>query len=195
MARSFEEERQSQLCSTTCRCDQCPTYTNIATKHLKQEGQEDHEAVLVSVPPFRRRHGRECAAKHDRNIRWFLVITLHNKVFHTNVISIFELQARNFTSLITVTLLWPMLMLMTPFYYLHDPVYLFFTYLLPWVPFVVVFDGYISMLRTRTPDEVYALLKSRVPAAELAKWRFKSGEAQHTWPIGWLSWIICYKEE
>ena len=88
-----------------------------------------------------------------------------------------------------------MLMLMAPFHYLHDPVYMFFTYLVPLIPADVQFDGLMSMLRTRTPREVYDLLQSQVPEEELRKWKFLHGEEMHTWPFGWMSWIICYKDE
>lgn len=88
-----------------------------------------------------------------------------------------------------------MLMLMAPLHYLHDPIYLIFTYLCPIIPLVVQFDGLISSMRTRTPKEVYTLLQSQVPAEELSKWRFEYGEDQHTVGFGWLSWIICYKDD
>jgi hypothetical protein len=86
-------------------------------------------------------------------------------------------------------------MLSTPFYFWNSPGHLFFTYLVPIVPFIWVYDGYISCLRTRTPDEVEALLRRHVPSEKLAKWKFKSGRVCHTWPIGFLNWIICCKED
>lgn len=113
----------------------------------------------------------------------------------TRLPSIFELQQRNYSSLITVFCLWPMLMLMAPFHYANDPVYLAFTYLWPVIPFVVQFDGLISMMRTRTAKEIYTLLQSQVPPEELSKWKFLYGEEQHTMLFGWLSWVICYKDE
>lgn len=88
-----------------------------------------------------------------------------------------------------------MLMLMAPFHYLRDPVYMFFTYLIPLIPGNVQFDGLMSMLRTRTPREVHDLLRSQVPEEESHKWKFLYGDEMHTWPFGWLSWIICYKDE
>lgn len=109
--------------------------------------------------------------------------------------SIFELQQRNYCSLLTVLCLWPMLMLMVPLHYLYDPTILFFTYLMPLVPGIVQFDGLISMLRTRTPAEVHKLLQSQVSEEELSQWRFLYGEEMHTWPFGWLSWIICYRDK
>lgn len=109
--------------------------------------------------------------------------------------SIFELQSRHFASFVTVSLLWPLAMLITPFYFWHSPWHLFFTYLVPIVPFIWVYDGYISCLRTRTPAEVQALLRSRLSSEQLAGWKFQSGQACHTWPIGWLYWIICYRDD
>lgn len=84
-------------------------------------------------------------------------------------------------------------MLCTPFYFLDSPAHLFFTYLVPIVPFVWVFDGYISCLRTRTPAEIQALLQRRVSEDKLDNWTFKSGQDCHTWPFGWLYWIIATK--
>lgn len=88
-----------------------------------------------------------------------------------------------------------MIMLMAPFHYLNDPVFLTFTYLWPVIPFIVQFDGLISMMRTRTAKEIYTLLQSQVLPEELSKWKFLHGEDQHTWGFGWLSWVICYKDE
>lgn len=85
-------------------------------------------------------------------------------------------------------------MLVTPIYFLHSPGHLFFTYLVPIIPFIWVYDGYISCLRTRTPDEIKALLRRNVPAEKLEGWKFKSGQVCHTRPVGWLHWVICYKD-
>ncbi|KIX02692.1 uncharacterized protein Z518_08634 [Rhinocladiella mackenziei CBS 650.93] len=118
---------------------------------------------------------------------------LENTIETSDGFCIFELQSRHFSSFVLVSLLWPLAMLITPFYFLHSPGHLFFTYLVPIVPFIWVYDGYISCLRTRTPDEVQSLLLSRVSTEKLTGWKFKSGQTCHTWPIGWLNWIICYR--
>ena len=118
---------------------------------------------------------------------------LQNTIETSDGFCIFELQSRNFSSFITVSLLWPLAMLCTPFYFLHSPGHLFFTYLVPLVPFVWVFDGYISCLRTRQPEEILALMRERVPEYELDKWDFKSGAECHMWPFGWFYWIIATK--
>ncbi|KAL6248840.1 hypothetical protein RBB50_003903 [Rhinocladiella similis] len=120
---------------------------------------------------------------------------LQNAVETSDGFCIFELQSRHFTSFVTVSLLWPLAMLIAPIYFWQSPWHLLFTYLVPIVPFIWVYDGYISCLRTRTPEEVQALLRSRVPREDLAGWKFQHGQVCHTWPIGWLYWIICYKSD
>ncbi|KAK4936153.1 hypothetical protein LTR10_022902 [Elasticomyces elasticus] len=120
---------------------------------------------------------------------------LENTIETSDGFCIFELQSRNLASFITISLLWPLAMIITPFYFWHSPGHLLFTYLVPIVPFIWVYDGYISCLRTRTPSEVQALLRSRVSAEKSHGWKFQSGQACHTWPIGWLYWTICYKDE
>jgi len=120
---------------------------------------------------------------------------LENTIETSDGFCIFELQSRHISSFLLVSLTWPLLMLLSPFYFYNSPAHLFFTYLVPLVPFVVVFDGYISSLRTRTPEEVQALMRSKVDAQTLSKWKFRSGESCHTWPIGFMNWIICTKED
>lgn len=83
-------------------------------------------------------------------------------------------------------------LIITPFYFWRSPGHLFFTYVIPIIPFVVVFDGLVSSLRTRSAEEVQALMKEC--GASPDGWTVKSGEEQHTWPIGYMSWVIGVKE-
>lgn len=108
--------------------------------------------------------------------------------------SIFELQSRNLASLFMVSLLWPLAMLIAPIYFWRKPLHLFFTYLVPLVPFVWVFDGYISSLRTRTVEEVEDLMRRAVGDDELKNWNIRSGEEVHTVAIGKLYWMIATKQ-
>lgn len=110
--------------------------------------------------------------------------------------SIFELQQRRFLSFVMVSLLWPLAMLLTPIYFGNSPGHLFFTYLVPLLPFVWVYDGYISCLRTRTREEVQELMKRAAGGDEevLKKWKIRSGEEVHTAVIGKLFWIVATKE-
>lgn len=106
---------------------------------------------------------------------------------------IFELQERTFSSLLMMFLMGGLFFLITPFYFWRSPGHLFFTYIIPIIPFVVVIDGYISALRTRTPEEVLALWK-RANGDDLKGWKIMSGKECHTKPIGYMTWIIGVKE-
>lgn len=106
---------------------------------------------------------------------------------------IFELQERTITSLIMMLLMGGLFFLITPFYFWRSPGHLFFTYIIPVIPFVLVVDGYISSLRTRTPEEVLALWK-KANGDDLEGWKIMSGRECHTWPIGYMSWVIGVKE-
>ena len=70
---------------------------------------------------------------------------------------------------------------------------LFWTYVVPVVPVVVVFDGLVSSLRTRKRGEILALIEE-VEGWKGEGWRFESGRARHTWPCGEVSWFVGTKE-
>ncbi|ETN44339.1 uncharacterized protein HMPREF1541_10519 [Cyphellophora europaea CBS 101466] len=108
---------------------------------------------------------------------------------------IFELQSRNLASLFMVSLLWPLAMLLAPIYFWRRPAHLFFTYLVPLVPFVWVFDGLVSCLRTRTVEEIEALMVQAVGEEGLRGWKVRSGEEVHTVGIGKLYWSVVTKED
>ena len=125
---------------------------------------------------------------------------LKNTVETSDGFGIFELQDRSFGAFVT-TLIFGLGILLTAPYYAYkwrSPMTLVFTYLIPILPFVLVFDGWMSMLRTRTPDEVEALLRTcgaDVLAADgSSAWELQSGEVRHLWPCGYLKWIVCTKK-
>ncbi len=94
-----------------------------------------------------------------------------------------------------------------------DPTLLFFTYIIPLIPFSLVFDGVVSALRTRTGDEilrliygegvkfgmgnkVYGYAPAPAPAREKEgeggegrkrKWMFERRYQMHSWPLGWMN--------
>lgn len=94
--------------------------------------------------------------------------------------------------MITVTAMGLLMFLISPYYYWNDPVHLFFTYVIPIVPAVLVLDGYVSSLRTRTAGEIEDLLKES--GADCKDWKFISGRATHTWPVGHMTYIIGVKK-
>ena len=112
---------------------------------------------------------------------------LHNSIATSDGFGIFELQARTFSSLLTVSLIWPLMLLITPFYFWRSPGHLFFTYVIPIIPFVLVFDGYVSSLRTRSTQEILALMGKK---GDVKGWEFGSGSECHTYPTGEMTWFI-----
>ncbi|CZR52240.1 uncharacterized protein PAC_02117 [Phialocephala subalpina] len=117
---------------------------------------------------------------------------LRNTIETADGFGIFELQERTFSSLITMIAMGIMMLGITPFYFWRSPGHLFFTYIIPIIPFVLVFDGFISSLRTRTSEEVQALMKEC--GASCDGWTVKSGQEQHTFPTGYMTWVIGVKQ-
>ncbi|MCJ1417600.1 hypothetical protein MMC32_003944 [Xylographa parallela] len=118
---------------------------------------------------------------------------LENSIDTSDGFAIFELQHRTFSSFLTCTLMWPLLLLISPFYFWRDPGFLFFTYIIPIVPFVLVVDGYTSSLRTRTAEEIRSMMGGGGKGG-IKGWKFRSGSEVHTYPIGEMSWFIGMKE-
>jgi len=85
-----------------------------------------------------------------------------------------------------------LMLVITPFYFWRSPGHLFFTYIIPVIPFVLVFDGIISSLRTRSAEEVQALMRKCGASAD--GWTVRSGQEQHTWPTGYMTWVMAIKE-
>ncbi|KAI4193076.1 MAG: hypothetical protein LQ348_002976 [Seirophora lacunosa] len=105
--------------------------------------------------------------------------------------AVLELQARDPPSFLTMLLLAPALWLASWHRFRADWTHLFFTYAVPLVPLVVVLDGLVSCLRTRTPGEILALMEG---VEGMEGWRFESGREAHTWPAGEVSWFVGIKE-
>jgi hypothetical protein len=127
----------------------------------------------------------------------------------TGTLSIFELQKRDLASLFQTALTGPLVALVTPFYFWHLPLHLIFTFLIPVLPFVFVFDGYVSVcalisrrqiahfsqaLRTRTPEEIFKLIDECTTKEERAGWSFQHGQDTHVPIIGKLHWFAGFKK-
>lgn len=124
------------------------------------------------------------------------VQVLRNTLETSNGFAIFELQGRDWGSLFTVLLLWPFLVLGSYWWYLGDWTNLFLHGIVPVVPGVIVFDGWVSCLRTRTAGEIDKLLQRAAAGIEgrLDGWTFQVGREVHTWPFGKMSYFIGTKE-
>ncbi|KAH7020864.1 uncharacterized protein B0I36DRAFT_26201 [Microdochium trichocladiopsis] len=109
---------------------------------------------------------------------------------------IFELQDRSLSSFVTCAIFGVGVFLFGLPLYWWSPLTLFFIYVVPLVPLVLVFDGLVSSLRTRTPAEVEALLKScGNKDFDAGRWEVRSGRERFLWPTGHLNWVICTKKE
>ncbi|TRX95500.1 hypothetical protein FHL15_003458 [Xylaria flabelliformis] len=93
---------------------------------------------------------------------------LKNTVSTSDGFGIFELQSRTFSSFVSCMLFGLFICLIAPLLYWWSPQILFFVYVVPIVPFVLVFDGVISSVRTRTADEVEILLPKGCHKTRLA---------------------------
>ncbi|KAI0966154.1 hypothetical protein F4678DRAFT_484387 [Xylaria arbuscula] len=118
---------------------------------------------------------------------------LKNTVETSDGFGIFELQSRTFSSFVSCMLFGFFILLIAPLLYWWSPQILFFVYIVPIVPFVLVFDGLISSLRTRTASEVEVLLRT-CGAADMVDWTVQSGSETFLWPCGHLTWIIGTKK-
>ncbi|KAI0864568.1 hypothetical protein F4860DRAFT_414256 [Xylaria cubensis] len=119
---------------------------------------------------------------------------LKNTVSTSDGFGIFELQSRNFSSFVSCMLFGLFIFLIAPLLYWWSPQILFFVYVVPIVPFVLVFDGFISSVRTRTADEVEILLRTCGSGGNTTDWVVRSGSETFLWPCGHLTWILCTKK-
>lgn len=118
---------------------------------------------------------------------------LQNTLETSHGFAIFELCGRDVGNLFTELMLAPLLWLGSWYWFWGQWEQLFWTYIVPVIPFVVVFDGLISCLRTRRESEVRALIAKT--GSNLEGWRFETGSAVHTWPTGTMQYFIGIKEE
>lgn len=77
--------------------------------------------------------------------------------------------------------------------YWWSPFHLIFTYLIPLFPFYYIFDGIVSCIRGRTPEETFALLH-RQRDLDLSDWELNYGEATVLPPAGTLFWYSGVKK-
>ena len=120
---------------------------------------------------------------------------LRNTLQTSDGFAIFELQGRDVGNLFTVLMMTPIILLYSWWWFWGQWTALFWTYVIPVVPFVTVYDGVISCLRTRRPHEVMALLKkaSADLDGQVDGWHFQVGEQIHSWPTGTMSYFVGIK--
>lgn len=97
------------------------------------------------------------------------VLILSDAVRKRRAIAIFEGVSHRIIGLVAIPFQVPAMLLLTPFVKPFRWSRMLLTYVLPLIPFIVVFDGTISMLRIYLPDELRALV-ARVPNADRFEW-------------------------
>ncbi|KAL2047246.1 hypothetical protein N7G274_001265 [Stereocaulon virgatum] len=124
------------------------------------------------------------------------VAILQDTLATSSGFAILELQGRDFGNIFTVLMLGPLLWLGSWYWFWGQWGQLFWTYIVPIVPFVLVFDGIVSCLRTRRDGEVMALIREAVKSGgcSLDGWRFEMGTALHTWPTGRMQYFVGVRE-
>ncbi len=105
---------------------------------------------------------------------------LQNVVDANSAIMIFESQERSFPSLLAMVLSPISVFFTTPFIRPFSLVRILFTYVIPVIPLVVLWDGIVSSLRTYSIAEMNALIDS-LEGKDRYEWKtgkIKSGPAQ-----------------
>lgn len=130
--------------------------------------------------------------------------------------AIVELQDRTIGMLLLMTGQFALLFLVTILWFPHDWLHVLFTYWIPILPFVQLWDGLVSCLRTRTFTEVLRLAEvalnqkaktvdkihtdhakegghEDISVAMCGDWRFTKVRALHTWPFGYMNAVVGHK--
>jgi hypothetical protein len=124
------------------------------------------------------------------------VQVLRNTLETSDGFAIFELQGRDLGSLFMTLIFGLILALGSWWWDWGNWTDLFLSGIIPVVPAVVVIDGLVSCLRTRTEEEINHLLRRAAADVNggLDSWTFEAGKEVHSSPFGKLSYFIGTKE-
>ena len=112
---------------------------------------------------------------------------LQNAIDTQSTIAIFEAQERNLKSIIFMLFSPINVLLMTPFIKPFKIGRVIFTYLIPILPLLVLWDGLVSVLRTYSPKELDVLIND-LENCEGYTWeidRIKSGPSKIIYLLGY----------
>lgn len=107
---------------------------------------------------------------------------LYNAIQQDAPIAIFEIQQRSLFDVLLMLVHFPICWIITPFMK-PSLTHLLFTYLIPIIPFCIVWDGMVSSLRTYTQHELNELMSS---AKQSYTW--ETGTAHH--PLHNISYCV-----
>lgn len=123
---------------------------------------------------------------------------LRDTLSSSDGLAIVELQDRSLRSFLAVLLLGLGVMFFAPYYAWRwrSPGTLFWCWVIPILPFVLVWDGWMSSVRTRTVSEVMSMMRTcGIAPHEVEKWDVKSGRITHLPPCADVNWIIATKRQ
>lgn len=112
--------------------------------------------------------------------------------------AIFELQDRHLRSFLAVCLLGLGVLVFAPYFAWRwrSPGTLFWSWVIPVLPFVLVWDGWMSSVRTRTVEEITEMMANcGVESEMLKKWETRSGRITHLPPFADVNWIVAKKSK
>ncbi|KAJ5930101.1 hypothetical protein N7466_005594 [Penicillium verhagenii] len=118
---------------------------------------------------------------------------LRNAVESADSFIIFEFAQRNFTSLLNIPVMFLFPFWFTIAKYRNSPLHLFFTYVIPLLPLIVTFDGWVSTLRCRTGQEIQDLVCKQ--DLDLSGWTLKSGNRMLYEPFVHVYYYIAVKDQ
>ena len=101
-----------------------------------------------------------------------LKLFLENAIKQKRGIALFDGEDKKLLGSLVMLLSFPMLFLLIPFVRPFSKGRLFFTYIIPLIPIVILFDGIVSFLRTYSKDELLECLGT------------VAGEDEYDWEVG-----------
>lgn len=120
---------------------------------------------------------------------------LHDTLRTSSGFAIFELQDRGWRSFLAVCLLGLGAVAFAPYFAWkwRSPGTLFWSWVVPVLPFVLVWDGWMSSVRTRTVEEVEGMMVAAAGRELASAWEVRSGRVMHLPPFAEVNWIIATK--
>jgi len=113
---------------------------------------------------------------------------LEDAVKHRRGVGVFEVSRRNWLTILLVFLIALMALALVPFIRPFRWSRLLWTYLIPVIPLVLLFDGVISCLRAYTPPELLAFTQGLSEDG----YRWEAGEAKNGWMPVPVTYLIGY---
>ena len=165
------------------------TSTSTATSRTAEGYRSDTRVIRLFCLSFH--HFNNAMAKK----------VLESSMQTADAFAIIELQDRYLSSFALMLGHLPLIFAISIFRYWRDVLMLLLVYIIPIVPAINTFDGLVSSMRTRSFREVMNLIGAQIlertkdeKQAIKDDWIFKSRYEMHSWPVGYMNWIVGYRQ-